>query len=73
MKTYRVGIVLSTTYVVEAEDEDEAEELAMSMAEDDYCDLNVEKVNFVEEEENEDEVKDDDEELEEEINEEDEY
>ena len=50
MKTFRVGVILSTTYVVDAEDEEEAEELAMDMAEQDYLDLNIEECNFVEEE-----------------------
>lgn len=59
MKTYRVGIILSTTYVVEAEDEEEAEELAKDMAEEEYLDLNIEEANFVEEE-GDDEVKNDD-------------
>ena len=54
MKTFRIGIILSTTYVVEAEDEDEAEEIAMQMAEDDYGELNIENANFVEQENDED-------------------
>lgn len=56
MKTFRVGIILSTTYVVEAEDEEEAEELAMQMAEDDYGELNIENTNFVEQEGEDDET-----------------
>lgn len=60
MKTFRVGIILSTTYVVEAEDEEEAEELAKDMAEEEYLDLNIEEANFVEEEKNDDETQDED-------------
>lgn len=50
MKTFRVGVILSTTYVVDAEDEDEAMDIAGDMALDDYPDLNFEECNFVEEE-----------------------
>ena len=49
MKKYRVGVILSTTYVVEAEDEDEAMDIAADMASDEYLDLNYEECNFVEE------------------------
>lgn len=60
MKTYRVGIILSATYVVEAEDEEEAEELAKDLAEKEYLDLNVEETNFVEEEKSDDDTQDED-------------
>lgn len=46
---YRVGVILSTTYEVDAENEEEAEQIALNMAEEDYLDLNIEKANFVEE------------------------
>ena len=48
MKTYNVGIVLSTTYTVQAENEEEAEELAKDLAEEEYIDLIIEEANFVE-------------------------
>lgn len=54
MSKYRVGIILSTTYVVDAENEDEAEDFAREEAESDYPDLNIEEANFVEKEEDDD-------------------
>ena len=50
VKKYAVGIILSTVYYVEAEDEDEAEELAKDRAEEEYPELNIEEANFVREE-----------------------
>jgi len=48
MKSYNVGVILSTSYVVEANSEEEAEEIALDIAEENYPELNIENANFVE-------------------------
>lgn len=48
MKEYDVGIILSTSYQVEANSEEEAKEIALGIAEDNYPELNVEETNFCE-------------------------
>lgn len=59
MKKFEVGIILSTTYEVEATDEEEAEEIAKDLAEEDYFDLNIEESNFVREIENDADINED--------------
>lgn len=49
MKTYRVGVILSTVIEVEAENEEEAQDIAADIAIDEYPELNYEECNFVEE------------------------
>ena len=48
MKSYDVGVILSTNYVVEADSEEEAEKIALDIAEENYPELNIENTNFVE-------------------------
>lgn len=48
MKEYNVGIILSISYQVEANNVKEAEEFAWGIAEDDYPELNIEETNFCE-------------------------
>lgn len=48
MKSYNVGVILSTSYVVDADSKEEAEELARELAEKEYFDINIEEINFVE-------------------------
>lgn len=48
MKKYNVGIILSISYQVEANNVKEAEEFAWGIAEDDYPELNIEETNFCE-------------------------
>lgn len=48
MKSYDVGVILSTNYVVEANSEEEAEKIALDIAEENYPELNIENTNFVE-------------------------
>ena len=48
MKSYNVGVILSTSYVVEADSEEQAKNIAYAIAEDEYQELNVEEANFVE-------------------------
>lgn len=48
MKSYDVGVILSTNYVVEANSEDEAEQIALDTAEENYPELNIENTNYVE-------------------------
>lgn len=49
MGLYRVGVILSTTFEVEADDAESAEQQALDAAEECYGDLNIEEANFVEE------------------------
>lgn len=48
MKSYNVGVILSTSYVVDADSEEEAEKIALDIAEENYPELNIENTNFVE-------------------------
>ena len=50
MKTYRVGVILSTVVEVEAENEEEAQDEAANITASEYPELNYEECNFVEEE-----------------------
>lgn len=49
MKTYRVGVILSTIIEVEAENEEEAQDKAVDITDSEYPELNYEECNFVEE------------------------
>ena len=46
---YRVGIILSTVIEVDADSEEEAEELAFDECENENPELNIENSNFIEE------------------------
>lgn len=48
MKSYNVGVILSTSYVVDADSEEEAEQIALDIAEENYPELNIENTNFIE-------------------------